>query len=116
MRKLKRTGDAALFSPADRRDTAQVSPDAFAGLRDIAFVRAPVAAGNLRGEEAPPHRIRAAMPTQRRILPVTDAPEVAPPVSAERDRAKSAVLRRYFTAVAEERVRGRQVTVDARRP
>lgn len=116
VRKLKRTGDAVLFIPADRRDTAQVSPDDFAGLRDIALVRDPVEAGNLKGEEAPPHRIRAAMLTQRRILLVTDAPEVAPPVSAERDRAKTAVLRRYFTAVADERVRGRRVTVYARRP
>ncbi|MBB5929115.1 mannosyltransferase [Streptomyces echinatus] len=111
VRKLKRSGDAVVFVPADRRDTAQVSPDDFAGLRDIALVRDPVAAGTLKGEEAGPERIRAAMLAQRRILLVTDAPEVAPPLSGERDRTKADVLRRHFTAVADRRVRGRRVTV-----
>ncbi|MFF7353150.1 MULTISPECIES: glycosyltransferase family 39 protein [Streptomyces] len=114
--RLGRTGDAVLFLPADRRDTAQVSPGDFAGLRDIALVRDPVAAGNLKGEEAPAQRIRSAMLAQHRILLVTDAPEVAPPVSAERDRAKADVLKRHFTAVADERVRGRRVTVYERHP
>jgi mannosyltransferase len=115
VRKLKRAGDAVVFLPADRRDTAQVSPGDFAGLRDIALVRDPVAAGSLKGEEAGPGPIRTAMLAQRRILLVTDVPEVAPPVSAERDRAKAAVLRQYFTVVADRRVRGRRVAVYERR-
>ncbi|WP_225827293.1 glycosyltransferase family 39 protein [Streptomyces naphthomycinicus] len=115
VRKLKRTGDAVVFLPADRRDTAEVSPDDFAGLRDVALVRSPVESGTLKGEEAGPDQIRVAMLAERRILLVTDVPAVAPPVSAERDRAKSAVLRRYFTAVADRQVRGRRVTVYERR-
>ncbi|WP_052845586.1 glycosyltransferase family 39 protein [Streptomyces sp. NRRL S-31] len=115
VRSLKRAGDAVVFLPADRRDTAQVSPAEFAGLRDVALVRDPVESGTLRGEEAGPARIRAAMLAQRRILLVTDAPEVAPPVSSARDRAKAEVLRRHFTQVADRCVRGRRVTVYERR-
>ncbi|MFI1205685.1 hypothetical protein ACH4VR_40760 [Streptomyces sp. NPDC020883] len=108
---LKNAGDAMLFIPAARRDTALVSPDEFTGLRDIALERSPVASGTLKGEEADPARIRTAMLAQRRILLVTDSAEVARPLSAERDQAKAAVLERYFTVVADKQVRGRRVTV-----
>ncbi|MFJ8648995.1 hypothetical protein ACIRNI_23095 [Streptomyces sp. NPDC093546] len=115
VRRLKHPGDAVLFVPAARRDTALVSPDAFTGLRDIALAQTPVASGTLKGEEATPARIRAAMLAQRRILLVTDAAQVARPVSAERDKVKTAVLREHFRAVADEQVRGRRVTVYERR-
>jgi mannosyltransferase len=115
VRKLKRAGDAVVFIPAARRDTQLVSPDAFAGLRDIALAQSPTASGTLKGEEAGPERIRAAMLEQRRIVLVTDVPEVARPVSAKRDIVKNAVLREYFEAVADEQVRGRRVTVYERR-
>lgn len=115
VRQLKKAGDAVLFIPAARRDTALVSPDGFVGLRDIALARGPVASGTLNGEETGPGRIRTAMLAQERILLVTDAPEVARPVSARRDKAKTAVLKKYFTVVADELVRGRRVTVYDRR-
>lgn len=115
VRRLKETGDAVLFIPAARRDSALVSPGDFAGLRDIALARGPVESGTLKGEEAGPRRIRAAMLAQRRILLVTDAVEVARPVSTDRDRTKAAVLRRYFTVVADQQVRGRRVLVYERR-
>ena len=115
VRQLKKAGDAVLFIPAARRDTALVSPDGFVGLRDIALARGPVASGTLNGEEAGPGRIRTAMLAQQRILLVTDATEVARPVSARRDKAKTAVLKEYFTVVADEQVRGRRVTVYDRR-
>lgn len=115
VRRLKKDGDAVIFVPAARRDTALVSPEAFAGLRDIALARSPVASGTLKGEETDPKRIRKAMLRQRRILLVTDAPEVARPVSAKRDVAKHAVLRKHFAPVAEQRDRGRRVTVYERR-
>lgn len=105
------TGSAVLFVPAARRDTASVSPGAFAGLRDIALARGPEESGTLKGVEANPSRIRAAMLAQQRILLVTDVPRVARPVTAARDRTKMSVLRKYFTAVADEQVRGRRVTV-----
>ncbi|MEU9321515.1 hypothetical protein [Streptomyces sp. NPDC048295] len=115
VRQLKKAGDAVLFIPAARRDTALVSPDDFAGLRDIALTESPAASGTLKGKEAGPDRIRTAMSAQQRILLVTDAPEVARPVSAERDLAKTAVLKECFTAIADEQVRGRRVTVYERR-
>lgn len=109
--RLKRDGDAVLFVPAARRDTALVSPGAFTGLADIALARTPVASGTLKGEESDPARIRAALLGQRRVLLVTDAAKVAKAPSAERDKAKAAVLRERFTVVEDRQVRGRRVTV-----
>ncbi|KAB1140618.1 hypothetical protein F7R91_35400 [Streptomyces luteolifulvus] len=115
VRRLKETGNAVLFVPSARRDTKSVSPSAFSGLRDIALAQSPEKSGTLKGVEANPDRIRAAMLAQQRILLVTDTPRVARPVTAERDRTKVSVLRQYFTAVADEQVRGRRVTVYERR-
>ncbi|MFJ6479239.1 hypothetical protein ACIQK6_03690 [Streptomyces sp. NPDC091682] len=112
---LKRDGDAVLFVPAARRDTALVSPGAFGGLADVALAASPAASATLKGEEADPVRIRAALLEQRRVLLVTDAEKVAKPPSAERDRAKEAVLREHFAVVADRQVRGRRVTVYERR-
>ncbi|WP_369214292.1 glycosyltransferase family 39 protein [Streptomyces flavofungini] len=114
--RLKSEGDAVLFVPAARRDTALVSPGHFTGLRDIALARSPSASGTLKGLEASPGRIERAVLAQRRILLVTDAPEVAQPVAAERDDAKMSALRTHFIAVADRQVHGRRVTVYERRP
>ena len=111
VRRLKRTGSAVLFVPADRRDTQSLSPSAFTGLRDIALTRSPQESGTLKGVEAPPSRIRAAMLTRQRILLVTDTPQVAKPPTTARDRTKMSVLKKYFTPVADEQTRGRRVTV-----
>ncbi|MER7467754.1 hypothetical protein [Streptomyces sp. NPDC097981] len=113
--RLGRPGDAVLFVPAARRDTALVSPAAFAGLSDIALERSPVASATLKGEEADPARIRAALLAQRRVLLVTDAAKVAKPPGAARDAAKAAVLKGYFRVVEDRQVRGRRVTVYERR-
>ncbi|CAM5495197.1 membrane protein [Streptomyces canarius] len=115
VRHLKQTGDAVLFIPSARRDTKSVCPKAFAGLRDIALAETPEASGTLKGTEAAPHRIRAAILAQHRVLLVTDASEVASPVTADRDRMKTAILRQYFTPVADEQIRGRRVTVYERK-
>ncbi|MFF7970733.1 hypothetical protein [Streptomyces sp. NPDC007905] len=111
VRRFKQAGDAVLFVPAARRDTALVSPRAFAGLRDIALAEDARKSGTLKGVETSPGRIRAAMLTQRRILLVTDAAAVAKPVSATRDKVKKQVLKDCFTRVADRQVRGRRVTV-----
>ncbi|MGW2957729.1 glycosyltransferase family 39 protein [Streptomyces sp. NPDC001220] len=111
VQRLKEPGDAVVFVPAARRDTKLVSPRAFTGLRDIALTETPEKSGTLKGVEAAPARIRTVMLAQRRILLVTDRPEVATPVSAQRDQTKIAVLKRYFTPVTDEQVRGRRVTV-----
>ncbi|MER5835613.1 glycosyltransferase family 39 protein [Streptomyces sp. NPDC002130] len=116
IRHLKQAGNGVLFIPSARRDTKSVSPNAFAGLRDIALVETPVGSGTLKGVEAAPDRIRAALMAEHRVLLVTDASGVARPVTTARDRAKTAVLRRYFTPVADEQIRGRRVTVYERRP
>ncbi|MGW7635678.1 glycosyltransferase family 39 protein [Streptomyces decoyicus] len=111
VRRLKDSGAAVLFIPAARRDTELVSPDAFTGLRDIALMEGPEESGTLKGVEAAPARIRAAILAQDRILLVTDATTVAKPVSAERDRTKASALKEFFTVVSDEQVRGRRVTV-----
>ncbi len=115
VRRMKEPGSAVLFLPSARRDTKSVSPDAFAGLRDIALTQSPKSSGTLKGVEADAGRIRAAMLSQRRILLVADAPGVARPVNGARDEMKAAVLKEHFTAVADEQVRGRRVTVYERR-
>ena len=109
VQRLKVTGDAVLFVPAWRRDTEYVSPDAFAGLRDIALAKGPKESGTLEGVEADPARIRTAMLAQRRILLVTDA--TTGPLSAEQDKTKMAVLKEYFTMMTDVQVRGRRVSV-----
>ncbi|MGW7439723.1 glycosyltransferase family 39 protein [Streptomyces sp. NPDC054849] len=113
--RLKREGDAVLFVPAARRDTALVSPGAFTGLSDLALAESPVASATLKGEEAEPARIRAALLGQRRVLLVTDSATVAKAPSADRDKTKAAVLREHFAVVEDRQVRGRRVTVYERR-
>ncbi|MDI6517333.1 glycosyltransferase family 39 protein [Streptomyces coelicoflavus] len=111
VRRMKETGSAVLFIPSARRDTKSVSPNAFAGLRDIALVESPERSGTLKGVEAGPDRIRAAMLAQQRILLVTDSTQEAKPVTAQRDKMKTTVLKKHFTPVADAHVRGRRVTV-----
>ncbi|WP_327282067.1 MULTISPECIES: hypothetical protein [unclassified Streptomyces] len=113
--RLGRPGDAVLFVPAARRDTALVSPGSFTGLVDVALERSPVASATLKGEEADPARIRAALLGQRRVLLVTDSAKVAKPSGAARDAAKAAVLKERFRVVEDRQVRGRRVTVYERR-
>ncbi|MCS0604784.1 hypothetical protein NX794_26730 [Streptomyces sp. LP11] len=116
VRALRRDGDAVLFVPVFRRDTALISPDAFTGLRDIALTRSPAESGTLGGEEAGPATIRTLTLAERRVLLVTDAAPAGGSAPVARDSAKLAVLREHFTAVADERVRGRRVTVYEHRP
>jgi mannosyltransferase len=111
IRRVKQPGNAVLFLPAARRDTKSVSPASFTGLRDIALRETPEESGTLKGFEAGPERIRAAMLGHRRILLVTDAAAVARPATAARERVKAAVLREYFRPVYDEEVRGRRLTV-----
>ncbi|MFJ7153286.1 hypothetical protein ACIQVT_34665 [Streptomyces sp. NPDC100445] len=111
VQRMKKSATAVLFVPSARRDTKSVSPEAFAGLHDIALAESPEQSGTLKGVEAGPSQIRSAMLRQRRLVLVTDATSVAKPVTAERDRTKIKVLKRYFTAIADEQVRGRRVTV-----
>ncbi|QIJ66721.1 hypothetical protein G7Z13_22900 [Streptomyces sp. JB150] len=111
VRRVKQPGDAVLFLPAARRDTQSVSPGSFSGLRDVALRRTPEESGTLKGVEAGPERIRAALLGHRRVLLVTDAAAVARPVTAERERVKSSVLSTYFRPVYDEETRGRRLTV-----
>ncbi|MGW4271662.1 glycosyltransferase family 39 protein [Streptomyces seoulensis] len=116
VRELRRDGDAVLFVPVFRRDTALVSSVAFAGLRDIALTRSPAESGTLGGEEADPATIRTLTLAERRVLLVTDAVATGGSVPVTRDSAKLTVLREHFTVVTDETVRGRRVTVYERRP
>ncbi|MFB7032688.1 glycosyltransferase family 39 protein, partial [Streptomyces sp. NPDC056295] len=109
VRQWKEAGNAVLFIPSARRDAQSVTPKDFSGLRDIALAQSPEASGTLKGLEADPGRIRAAMLTQQRILLVTDAPAI--PVNTERDETKLSVLKQYFSIVAVKRTHGRQLVV-----
>lgn len=109
--RLKHDGDGVLFVPAARRDTALVSPEAFAGLTDVALARSPIESGTLKGEESDPARIREALRGQRRVLLVTDAARAAKAAGSQADRMKLAVLESDFRMVEDLQVRGRQVTV-----
>lgn len=115
VRRMRSPGDVVLFIPAARRDTALVSPDAFAGLQDIALAESPEESATLKGTEARPDRIRSAMLAHHRILLVTDAPGVARPPATARDRMKRSVLRNHFRITADGHARGRRVTVYERR-
>lgn len=113
--RLKREGDAVVFVPAARRDTALVSPGAFAGLADVALARGPEESGTLKGEESGPADIRAALRERQRVLLVTDAAGTAKPQGAQADRAKVALLAADFAVVEDRQTRGRRVTVYERR-
>ncbi|MFJ2953678.1 hypothetical protein [Streptomyces sp. NPDC087270] len=113
--RMKSPGDGVVFVPTWRRDSAYVCPGDFTGLRDVALEEGPTRSGTLEGREATPARIRAAMLARPRILLVTDAAQAAGQAPGARDRVKLAVLREYFTPVADVRVRGRRVTVYERR-
>ncbi|WP_108999037.1 glycosyltransferase family 39 protein [Streptomyces rishiriensis] len=115
IQRMKKTGSAVLFVPSARRDVKSVSPGAFAGLHDIALTESPERSGTLKGVEANPAKIRAAMLLQQQILLVGDASTVAKPVTADRDKMKISVLGSYFTAVADKQDRGRRVTLYERR-
>ncbi|MCB5166725.1 glycosyltransferase family 39 protein [Streptomyces bambusae] len=110
----KRPGDAVLFLPAARRDTALVSPEAFAGVADIALVRTPAESGTLKGVEGSQGRLRVAMLGRQRILLVTDARPRLPGNAL--DRLKLRVLRQHFRVETDLSVRGRRLTVYERLP
>ncbi|WP_436961255.1 glycosyltransferase family 39 protein [Streptomyces sp. SudanB182_2057] len=115
VRRLKRPGNAVLFVPSLRRDTKSVTPDAFAGLRDITLAESPEKSGTLRAVETDPDHIRAALLAEQRVLLVTDAPPAARPPRGAQDTMKTAVLDRYFKPVADKQTRGRRVIVYERR-
>ncbi|WP_329014134.1 glycosyltransferase family 39 protein [Streptomyces sp. NBC_00690] len=111
---VSRAGDAVLFIPAARRDTALVSPAEFTGIEDIALTRDPLESGTLKGLEDTPERIARAMLEVRRIVVVRD--ERASPAATERDRAKQRILDAYFVRTSETSERGRSVMVFQRSP
>ncbi|MET7642264.1 glycosyltransferase family 39 protein [Streptomyces sp. NPDC005426] len=106
---VRETGDAVLYIPAARRDTALVSPAAFTGITDLALVRSPTASGTLNGVEGSPERIAAAMLPVRRIVVVSDPGP--PSATTARDRAKRRVLRAHFVYCSDTTERGRRITV-----
>ncbi|MFJ3905773.1 hypothetical protein [Streptomyces sp. NPDC090025] len=110
VRRVARDGDGVVYVPAARRDTGLVSPDAFTGLTDLALATSPTRSATLKGVEASPARIRAAMLARRRIVLVTDAGPRGG-AAGERDRVKYAVLERYFTPLSDTETRGRRVTL-----
>jgi mannosyltransferase len=111
---VREPGDAVLFIPAARRDTALVSPAAFTGADDVALAESPLGSGTLNGVEGTPRQIADAMLTARRIVVVTD--DSAVPLATARDRTKQRVLRTHFVRCLERSGAGRKVVVYERRP
>ncbi|MEU1146785.1 glycosyltransferase family 39 protein [Streptomyces sp. NPDC005863] len=106
-------GDAVLYIPAARRDTALVSPTAFTDTRDVALAQDPYASGTLYGRERSPREIADAMLAADRIIVVSDDQMSTP--TTGRDRVKRQVLADQFVRCTESRGHGRQVTVYQRR-
>ncbi|MFD5570009.1 glycosyltransferase family 39 protein [Streptomyces cadmiisoli] len=102
-------GDAVVFLPSARRDTALVTPSAFDGLRDIALAGSPAESATLHGIETAPDTTARAMLRERRIILISDA-EPRRALNA-RDRAKTRVLRKHFVVRSTLVQRGRSVTV-----
>ncbi|MCX5265832.1 glycosyltransferase family 39 protein [Streptomyces sp. NBC_00199] len=110
---VREPGDAVLYIPAARRDTALVSPAAFTGAEDVALVESPLGSGTLNGVEGTPRQIADAMLTARRIVVVADDGAASP--TTARDRIKQQVLKAHFIRCSEKRERGRKVLVYRRR-
>ncbi|MEU6554443.1 glycosyltransferase family 39 protein [Streptomyces sp. NPDC046915] len=110
---VREPGDAVLYIPAARRDTALVSPAAFTGADDVALVESPLGSGTLNGVEGTPQQIADAMLTARRIVLVTDDSASSP--TTARDRIKQQVLKTHFIRCSERSERGRKVMVYQRR-
>ncbi|MFJ5776362.1 glycosyltransferase family 39 protein [Streptomyces sp. NPDC093094] len=111
---VREPGDAVLYIPAARRDTALVSPAAFTGVRDVALVQGPNASGTLYGREGSPRQIAEAMRTVDRVIVVTD--DHASPPANVREKAKQRILADHFVRCSESSGHGRRVTVYRRRP
>ncbi|MFC8342441.1 glycosyltransferase family 39 protein [Streptomyces sp. NPDC057280] len=102
-------GDAVLYIPAARRDTALVSPNAFTDTNDVALAQDPYVSGTLYGRERSPREIADAMLTADRIILVSDVHASAP--TTDRDRTKRHVLADQFVRCTESTGHGRKVTV-----
>ncbi|MFF3175029.1 glycosyltransferase family 39 protein [Streptomyces sp. NPDC057900] len=111
---VREAGDGVLYIPAARRDTALVSPAAFAGLRDLALVRDPLESSTMNGVEGTPAQIAAAMLMVDRILVVSD--DGTPSAHTDRDRTKWRMLRERFIRCSEVSEHDRRVTVYRPRP
>lgn len=111
---VREPGDAVLFIPAARRDTALVSPAAFTGADDVALAQDPLPSGTLNGVEGTPRQIADALLTARRVVVVTD--DGAVPLTTARDRIKQRLLHAYFVRCREKSEAGRKVVVYERRP
>ncbi|MER7759030.1 glycosyltransferase family 39 protein [Streptomyces sp. NPDC097619] len=108
---LKAPGDAVLFLPAARRDTALVCPEEFTGVADIALERSPVVSGTLKGVETDGGPLRARMLARQRILLVTDVSDGVRRSPNARDRVKLRVLAEHFRMLSQEDSRGRRVAL-----
>ncbi|MET9296693.1 glycosyltransferase family 39 protein [Streptomyces sp. NPDC003077] len=106
-----RPGDGVVFIPAARRDTALVSPSAFAGIDDLALAEDPASSGTVKGVETTAERIRTAMLAKSRILLVTDAGRVPPRTAPAREKLKLRVLADHFRQVGVVETGGRRVEV-----
>ncbi|UNO42295.1 glycosyltransferase family 39 protein [Streptomyces sp. MST-110588] len=106
-----RSGDGVVFLPAARRDTALVTPRAFADLEDLALDEDPAASGTIKGIESAPDHIRAAMLARSRIVLVTDPQTPRPEQATAAERLKLSVLAEHFERITDVTTRGRRIEV-----
>ncbi|MGJ5755478.1 glycosyltransferase family 39 protein [Streptomyces puniciscabiei] len=111
-------GDAVVFLPAHARNVALTYPGAFRGARDVALGEGAAGSGTLYGREAGAREVRRRMARLDRVWVVAD-----PDLLAGRwiprnhtERAKLAVLRRYFTGREEVLRGGMAVRLYVRKP
>ena len=115
VRTLASPGTGVLFVPERLRVTAQVFPDDFRGLTDLALEKGATVSGTRYGVELPPDRIRERIAAAGRIIVLSDDP----PRDQTSDRipqetVKTATLRAGLAVCGAKGALGVRITVYAR--
>lgn len=108
-------GDGLLFVPDNRRLVAQVYPDAFASVNDLALAETPEQTRNLTGRPFPVGRVLANLGASSRVW-VVGRPDLHVMPSETSSRAELDLLRRDFVAVDTPQARGVGINLFVRRP
>ncbi|MFI1536210.1 glycosyltransferase family 39 protein [Streptomyces anandii] len=112
---LDSPGDGVLFVPARLRLTAQLFPDRFAGVHDIALRNSARSSGTRYGVERSPKDIRLRITAGTRVIVLADDPPRGQPSDLlPSEQAKKAVGRAPFRVCTVRRVQGVRITVFAR--
>lgn len=108
-------GDGLLFVPDNRRLVAQVYPDAFSSVNDLALAETPEQTRNLTGRPFPVGRVLANIGSSSRVW-VVGRPDLHLMPTETSSRAELDLLRRDFVAVDTPQAHGVGITLFVRRP